>query len=161
MSSVTGVNNTLINMQNATNQTKAQEEKTTGTTELGQDAFLSLMIEQLKCQDPLSPMENTEFLNQQAMFSQVSALQDIKSSISTNNAVMQASNLVGKTVAIQDPNNSENIITGEVTQANFYSGNATVVVGNKEYPLSYVMAAANPTTGTESGTGTDTAASAE
>ena len=161
MSSVSGVNNTLINMQNATNQTKAQEDKKTGTSELGQDAFLSLMIQQLKSQDPLSPMENTEFLNQQAMFSQVSALQDIKSSITANNSIMQASNLVGKTVAIQDPNNSESIITGEVTQANFYADSATVVVGNKEYPLSYVLAAANPTPTAESGTGTDTTANAE
>ena len=97
-------------MQNATNQTKSLEKKETGTTELGQDAFLTLMIEQLKCQDPLSPMENSEFLNQQAMFTQVNALQDIKSSLSSNNSIQQACALVGKEVAIQDPNNSENVI---------------------------------------------------
>jgi len=146
MSSVSSINNTLINMQNATSQTKAQEEKVTGTTELGQDAFLTLMIEQLKCQDPLSPMENSEFLNQQAMFTQVNALQDIKSNLASNNSISQACNLVGKEVAIQDPKNSENVIKGVVSQVNFYSNGSTIVVNEKEYPLSSVLAAANPTT---------------
>lgn len=161
MSSVSNINSTLINMQNATNATKSTEEKKTGTTELGQDAFLTLMLEQLKCQDPLSPMENSDFLNQQAMFSQVNSLQAIQSNIANNNSVTQACNLVGKTVAIQDPNNKDNIITGEVTQANFYSDTSTVVVGGKEYPLTYVLAAANPVTADAGGETTTDETAAE
>ena len=106
----TSITNQLTNMQNATNQTQSYQTKTTGTTELGQDAFLMLMIEQLKAQDPLEPMDNSAFLEQQAMFTQVSEIQKLNKNLSASNNMMQACALIGKEVAIQDPNNPNNII---------------------------------------------------
>ncbi len=41
------------------------------TEPLGQDVFLSLLITQLKNQDPLEPMEGTEFVTQLAQFSEL------------------------------------------------------------------------------------------
>jgi len=38
---------------------------------LGQDQFLALLIAQLKNQDPLSPVDNTQFIAQLAQFSQL------------------------------------------------------------------------------------------
>ena len=62
-------------MQSYTNIQKAQEQAINGASkEMGQDAFLLLMMEQLKYQDPLAPVGNTEFLAQQAAFTQVSAV---------------------------------------------------------------------------------------
>ena len=40
-----------------------------GTRELDQDAFLKLLVTQLQNQNPLEPMENTEFIGQMAQFS--------------------------------------------------------------------------------------------
>lgn len=50
--------------------TKTTPEKT-GPRQLGQDDFLTLLVTQLKNQDPLKPTDNTEFVSQLAQFSQL------------------------------------------------------------------------------------------
>lgn len=131
---------TLISMQNTTNQQKAATAAQTGATqELGEDTFLQLMLEQLKYQDPLDPMDNTEFLTQQAQFTQVSSLQSIEQSLTAFNSYSQAAAMVGRDVVIKDPNNAENFIYGTVDTVNFNGTEASVTVGEKEYPLSSVV----------------------
>jgi flagellar basal-body rod modification protein FlgD len=78
----------------------------TASTELGQDQFLSLMIAQLKNQDPMQPMQNGEFLSQMAQFGTVSGIQDLQksfgslaSSLQSNQALM-ATSLVGRAVLV-------------------------------------------------------------
>jgi len=79
-------------------QTREKSDK------LGQDAFLELMITQLKNQDPLKPMENGEFLGQMAQFGTVSGIQELQNSINglaealQSNQALQASALVGRSV---------------------------------------------------------------
>ena len=130
---------TLISMQNSTNQHKAANSQVGANQELGQDMFLQLMLEQLKYQDPLEPMDNTEFLTQQAQFTQVSSLQSIEQSLTSFNSYSQAAAMVGRDVVIKDPNNEENFIYGTVDTVNFSGGEASVTVGEKEYPLSSVV----------------------
>jgi flagellar basal-body rod modification protein FlgD len=48
---------------------------------LGQDAFLKLLITQLENQDPTQPKEDTEFIAQLAVFSQLEKLTEIASSV--------------------------------------------------------------------------------
>lgn len=74
--------------------------------ELGQDAFMELMVAQLKNQDPLSPMENGDFLGQLAQFSAVTGIEDLNksfdglsSSISSDQG-LQAANLIGRSVVL-------------------------------------------------------------
>ena len=44
---------------------------------LGKDVFLNLLITQLKNQDPLEPMEGTEFVTQLAQFSELDELREL------------------------------------------------------------------------------------
>jgi flagellar basal-body rod modification protein FlgD len=86
------------------------DERTQETTssELGQEDFLTLMMAQLKHQDPFKPMENGEFLGQMAQFSTVTGIEGMQSSLDqmsgsfTANQTLQASQLIGKSVLVED-----------------------------------------------------------
>lgn len=71
-----------------------------------QDQFMTLMLTQMKNQDPLKPMENGEFLAQLAQFNTVSGIQDLQKSFSDfassmqTNQALQASGLVGRSVLV-------------------------------------------------------------
>ncbi len=74
------------------------------STELGQEDFLALMVEQFSNQDPFQPLENGEFISQMAQFSQVSgiaemseSLQQLSDSLAANQA-LQAATIVGRSV---------------------------------------------------------------
>jgi flagellar basal-body rod modification protein FlgD len=74
------------------------------TKELGQEDFLALMIQQLRNQDPLKPMENGEFIGQMAQFSTVSGIADMTKSVAAltdafnSGQALQAASMVGRTV---------------------------------------------------------------
>jgi flagellar basal-body rod modification protein FlgD len=73
---------------------------------MGKDAFLQLLVTQLRYQDPLKPMENTEFLAQLSQFSSLEQLFNMNETLEKNgdltlsvhNALM--SNLIGREVKI-------------------------------------------------------------
>ena len=69
-----------------------QKEDTKGTSELGKDAFLTLLVTQLQHQDPLSPQDNSEFIAQLAQFSSLEALQNL--STNTNNKLIFINNKI-------------------------------------------------------------------
>lgn len=72
--------------------------------ELGQDAFLTLMLAQLRNQDPLKPLEPSEFLGQLAQFSSVTGIQGMRESVSElagslrSSQVLEGATLVGRNV---------------------------------------------------------------
>ena len=105
------VSSALVNMQNTTAMEQAKQSRTGDNTEITADMFLKLMMEQLKYQDPLDPVSNTEFLSQQATFSQLQELMELNSETTAGNSVQQALNLVGKEVTIKDPDKEGGIIT--------------------------------------------------
>lgn len=81
-------------------------------SDVGEDAFLKLMITQLQNQDPMKPMENGEFLSQLAQFKSVSGIDDLKNSVEKmatalqSNQALQASSLVGRWI-VAPSNNAE------------------------------------------------------
>ena len=72
------------------------------STSLGQADFLRLMTEQLKNQDPLKPLDNTEFLGQLAQFSTVQGIDNMQAAMGSMANVMEsdqtlrAASLVGR-----------------------------------------------------------------
>jgi flagellar basal-body rod modification protein FlgD len=85
-------------------QRRAANDALAKKTELNQEDFLTLMITQLKHQDPFKPMDPSQYVGQLAQFSQVSGLADMNKQISAltenlrGNAVMDGASLIGRTV---------------------------------------------------------------
>lgn len=53
----------------------------TDRSELGQDAFLKLLVTQLQHQDPLNPLDDTEFIAQLAQFSSLEKLTEMAATL--------------------------------------------------------------------------------
>lgn len=91
----------------------------TKSGEVGKEAFLRLLIAQLEHQDPMSPIENTEFTAQLAQFNtleQIQAMNDnLRSLLDAQESMngFQASNLIGK--RIQAQGNSIQVQPGQST----------------------------------------------
>ena len=83
-----------------TNTTTSTSTK--GSTDLGKDAFLKLLVTQMKYQDPLNPNTDTQFVAQLATFSQLEQMQNL-SQTTTNS---QAFGLVGKDVVVKSTDTS-------------------------------------------------------
>ena len=95
--------------QNHATTTTAEKKETRGTTNLGQDAFLQLLIAEMQHQDPLEPTTNTEWISQMATFSQLEELQAL--SKTTENT--QIFSLVGKNVIVSTEDASGNKLLKE------------------------------------------------
>jgi flagellar basal-body rod modification protein FlgD len=125
----------------STNTAKVNAEKnaaTKGSADIGQDAFLQLLMAQLKNQDPMNPTDSKEFMSQQAQFTQISELQKLNKNVAAGNSMMQASALIGKEVTLTNPDNVNDKLKGVVTEATMDSAGANVVINGKPYPISYV-----------------------
>ncbi len=94
------------NLYNQLGINKSQSSDSKANDELGQAEFLELMTAQLKFQDPLSPMENGDFLAQMAQFGTVSGINELNSAFGSmsaafqSNQALQASTMVGRDVLI-------------------------------------------------------------
>ncbi|WP_336368162.1 flagellar hook assembly protein FlgD [Marinobacter sp. C2H3] len=75
-----------------------------GSSELGRNEFMDLMLAQLKNQNPLEPQDNGEFISQLAQFSSLQEMQNLSSTVDDvvgqfrSSQALQASAMVGKSV---------------------------------------------------------------
>lgn len=101
--------------------------------ELGKDAFLQLLVTQMKYQDPLNPSSNTEYIAQLATFSQLEQMQNI-GTINTNT---QAFNLVGKNVIMQTISDTGTInrTSGKVDFVSMDKGKARLSIDGNLYSV--------------------------
>ncbi len=112
-----------------------------GNDTLDKQAFLKLLVTQLKNQDPLQPMDDKEFISQIAQFSTLESTQNIYSGVNQ----LKAIDLIGKNVAGM-PITGNDIVTGIAQGVEIYKGNAYVIVNDDSVPIDniFTIAPNNP-----------------
>ena len=101
---------------------------TAGIGKTGKDEFLQLLVAQLRNQDPLNPISNTEFVTQLAQFNSLEQLQSMNRAMqemAAQSAFAQASTLIGKEIDAMTP---DGIVTGVVEALAFQDGIAALKV---------------------------------
>jgi len=112
--------------------------------QMGKDDFLLLLTKQLQYQDPLKPMENTEFVSQMASFSTLEQMTNMNKSLekfianADQNYKIQAMNLLGLTVTAQKADSPDPIV-GVVSALKFVDGEAIFKVGDKDVKLPEII----------------------
>lgn len=98
--------------------------------QLGKDAFLKLLTTQLQHQDPLNPMEDSEFMGQMAQFStleQITNMATANTAMADNLTFSKSVSLIGRTVTYQDA--EEQTHTGKVDRVTTTDGKPALTVG--------------------------------
>jgi flagellar basal-body rod modification protein FlgD len=123
---------------------------------LGRDAFLQLLVAQLRHQDPLNPLNGSDFIAQTAQFTMVERMDQMarQNSESMNlQRILGATTFVGRDVTWW-VNGTER--TGSVTGVNFDGGEPVLTIGEETIPLwavaSVTSASAARSTSTTSNT---------
>lgn len=113
----------------------------TKPNEMGRDQFLTLLLAQLRHQDPLKPMEDREFIAQLAQFNILEQMQQMNEGLLAMmymDQFTQASALVGRVVDAYAPDGDQTI-SGVVTEVRFDRGIAELVVGEHRIALQDVV----------------------
>jgi len=107
--------------------------KTGSANGMDKDAFLQLLVAQMKYQDPLEPTSNTEYISQYAQFSQVEQMQNMSASMD----LQRASQLVGKEVYIKTTSSSgeTKYVQGKVDYVVYENGKAYLSINESLYSI--------------------------
>lgn len=133
--SVNGTSGTN-NPYNTSGQDNSTKE--TPKNNLGKDEFLKLLVAQLKNQDPMSPMQDADFVAQLAQFSSLEQMSNMAASIEALRAGMtllysqslltQGAALIGKEAVGVDSDGNE--ITGRITSVSWLDNSLAVMIGD-------------------------------
>ena len=118
----TNITSGLENIISTTSTTSTQSQ-TSNMKSVGKDEFMKLLLAQLKNQDPLKPMDGTDFAAQLAQFSSLEQLKNLNTTLETQSlnqmtlGYAQSVNMIGKEAVA----NSGNTITanGQTTEFNY------------------------------------------
>ncbi len=106
---------------------------------MGKDAFLKLLVAQLKYQNPLSPADGAEFMAQTAQFTVVEKLDELSkqnAELLSSNRALSASGLIGREVVYAGLDGTDVVAT--VTGVRFDAGGPVLKTGDTEVSLAGV-----------------------
>jgi flagellar basal-body rod modification protein FlgD len=119
--------------------TSTSSTSSSSSTTFDKDAFLKLLVAQMRYQDPSKPMDSTAFIAQSAQFTSVEMLQKLQDSqneLLAYQSVLLSSSLVGKTVTGTAMDGSD--LNGQVTGVHIVGGSALVQVAGKDVPVTSI-----------------------
>jgi flagellar basal-body rod modification protein FlgD len=93
---------------------------------MGKDQFLKLFVAQLQHQDPMNPMQDSDFMGQMASFSTLEQVSNLASENARSNAI----GLLGRTVTYKNKDGAE--LTGTVEKVSTKDGKPSLTVGGAD-----------------------------
>ncbi|HHX59585.1 MAG TPA: flagellar hook capping protein [Epulopiscium sp.] len=139
MSNVTGVHYVSADDEKIKSSATDRNPK----NDLGKDAFMQLLVTQLRYQDPLNPMDNQAFMAQMAQFSALEQMMNMSASMEKSNA----HGLIGKVVeaTYKDPSTNQlEDIVGKVDGVVMKNNQNFLMVNGKEIELKDVQSVIDP-----------------
>ena len=126
----------IVNGDITNNGVSASEAKKNATKsgDLDKEAFLQLLVTQMKYQDPLEPTDNTEYVSQLATFSELEQMTNLVAS----SDLTRASQLVGQYVTVKDKNETtgeETLIGGRVDSVTVENGKGYLNINGGKYSI--------------------------
>lgn len=110
-----------------------------GLGSLGGEAFLNLLVAQLRYQNPMAPSDPSAMLQQTAAFTQVETMQRLAAAqqqlLGLQRATV-AADMVGKEVTAQAADGAQ--ITGVVDGVRFTGTGPVLLLGDREVPVEQV-----------------------
>jgi len=132
--SVTGVNSTT--------DTSQSSALTGAMKNLDRDAFLKLLVTELRNQDPMNPMEDRDFIAQLAQFSSLEQMQQLNGGITqmgVSSAATQAFAMIGHDVDFLDSGSDDLTSSGKIESVSFQDGSPILNIGKKSVAISDVI----------------------
>ncbi|MCK9479795.1 MAG: flagellar hook capping protein [Firmicutes bacterium] len=101
------------------------------SSSLGKDEFLKILVTQLQTQDPLNPMDDTDFIAQMAQFSTLEQISNLNSAFSLSQAI----GMVGKQVVatVKDSNMGNNFLVAGMVECVYSNNDAPVLKVDNHY----------------------------
>lgn len=132
----------FVESNSAASLAEANKKKRTGNDSLDKDAFLQLLVAQMKYQDPLEPTSNTEYISQFATFSELEQMQNMSASMD----LFRASSLVGETVLLKvtDSEGRTVDVQGNVDYVVYEKNKAYLSVNGDLYSMDDLDTVADP-----------------
>lgn len=123
--------------------------------ELGKDQFLSILITQLRHQDPLQPMQDREFIAQMAQFTSLEQLMNINTQLTAmSQSLGAASSIIGKQISwmLKQEDGSDSVMkSGLVDSIIVREGLHYAKVGESEVSLDQIVKIENAVTENDPG----------
>lgn len=139
MSDVNGVNQNVFDKINRQNQAKSNVSGGSQSQE-DSDMFMRLMIAQLQNQDPTSPADTSDFMQQIATMSQVESINNLAHTVESTSrsmlssqAALQASAMVGQSVYIPGDTVEVGTVASPYAHGSFNLGTSASDVRIKVY----------------------------
>ncbi|MGB8001463.1 MAG: flagellar hook assembly protein FlgD [Anaerobacillus sp.] len=122
-----------MNTGSVTSPSAVQQQKTQAPGQLGKDDFLKILVAQLSNQDPMKPMQDTEFIGQMAQFSSLEQMTNMNGTMSKvldsqlQSSMTDYADLIGKSVKWTENNETS---SGKVQAVLYKEGTVLAELAN-------------------------------
>ncbi len=129
-----------ISSLTSTTQTSAATGSTSERARLTRDEFMKILIAEVSNQDPMSPLDNKEFLGQLTNLQNLESTATLTDTLKSMNKFQElgaASTLIGKTIT--GTADSGNLVKGAVSKVVVNKDSVSLIVGNETIALNNVQ----------------------